>query len=163
MVIARGGMTVGSKRIRVMLLKPSVDVVVIKLLRPQHACKGLAHDVSLVGAQRRRNHSRVEFVSFSFPRLHQCVEACPERVELVDLCCTWKFRGYVAKSQANRLRLPRPQSQSITGGRLRSNVLRVDGTFVAMDDVVVDAILNIGRFVGRVKKAFVICFILSEE
>src|SRR5215472_6827167 len=49
------------------------------------------------------------------------------------------------------------------GGRFRPNVLRVYRPFAAVDDVVVDAVLDIGRRVRRLKQTLVIRFILGEK
>src|SRR6185295_7787631 len=58
--------------------KPALDVVVVKLLRPQHPGKRLPHDVGAVGAQRRRNDRLVELVRLSLALRDRCVEVWPE-------------------------------------------------------------------------------------
>ena len=68
-----------------MLLEPPVDVVVVKLLGPQHPGKRLAHDIRLVGGQRRRDDRCIERVRFPLAHLHDYVEACRKRSELAVL------------------------------------------------------------------------------
>ena len=49
------------------------------------------------------------------------------------------------------------------GSRFGPNVLRVYRPFAAIDDVVVDTVLDIGRRVRRLKETLLIRFILGEK
>ena len=71
------------ERIGAVLLEPPIHVVVVELLAPHHARERLAHDVLLVGVERRRDDRRVELVGFAFAAAMAASKAWPNAAALV--------------------------------------------------------------------------------
>ena len=142
-VVARRGLARRLERIGAALLQPLVHVVVVELLAPQHARQGLAHDVGRVGVERARNDGRVELVGLVAAGLQHLVEMAAERAVPVPLPSPRSAGRDVVKPQPNHLAFAGVDGQAIMGRGLRPVLLRVHGLRLAVDDVVVDAVLDV--------------------
>ena len=79
MVVARRILARGFERIAAALFEPLINVVMIKLLTPQHAGKSLPHDAGFIAAEGRRRDRLVEFIGLVTALLQGVVELIAER------------------------------------------------------------------------------------
>src|SRR5262245_18555232 len=72
------------------------------------------------------------------------LETAPEGTGRAAVTPGERGRRAVAQSQSNHLRLSGADAQAVMRGRLGPLLLRVDDPFLAEDEVVVDAVLDVG-------------------
>jgi hypothetical protein len=132
-----------------------MDVVLVVLLAPEHPGECLAHHQRLVGVQPLRDDGCVERVGLLAAGAQDAVErpaelpACPPAVR--------------RQPHANRTALAGRKLEHMVRRRLRPDVLRVDRRLVALDDEVVDPVLDVRRRVGRPEQALVVRLVLAEQ
>ena len=125
----------------------------VELLGPEHAGERLPHHVGCVGIEVRGNHARVEFIGFLPPRCKDGVKALPERFG----------RRRCAEAQSNRNRGAGFHGQGIVGRDLGARVLGVDGLLDAVDDVVVNPVLDVRRPVRHANQPLGVRLVLGEK
>lgn len=143
---------VGGERVDAVLGQPSLDVEVVVLLAPQHPGQRLPHQAALVLAHAVRDDVLVEGVGLGPPRLHRGGELGPGV-------------GEFGVGQ------PQPQGRAAAGGDrhhvmdggLGAGPRGVDGRALAVDDVPVDAVLDVRRVVRAAEDALVVRLVLGEQ
>jgi hypothetical protein len=73
-VAHRAGRTPGVPGVHAVLAQPTVHVVLVVLLAPEHAGQRLPHHHRLVSVQRRRNDRRVELIGLAAAGAHHLLE-----------------------------------------------------------------------------------------
>ena len=101
----------GWGRIAGIALQPVFDDVVIKLLRPQHAGKALAHDVLCIRRKILRYDGGVELVGLALAESKYLVEA-GKGVSVFEIG--------IGQAQADNDRLPRSNRELVVGRCLRA-------------------------------------------
>ena len=135
--------------------EPAVHVVVKILFAPEQSAERLAHDVLPVRRDGVGYDGSVEIVRFALARGEDTVEFTVERLTA---------GGYrVAEPQTQGCRLARCHRRVIVGGRFRSRFRRVHGVLCAMNDIVVDPVLDSGRAVLGAEKLLRVGFVFGEE
>jgi hypothetical protein len=115
MVVARRAVLPGAA-----LIEPALEIVVVILLRPEHARDRLPHDVRGIRAQRCRDHARVELVRFAASRRHHLFEAGAEGLLGLALCRGKILRRHVREAQPQHARLSRVDADRIVHRCLRA-------------------------------------------
>ena len=136
--LVAGPLTMACERIRAVLFEPAVDVVVVELLRPQHPGQRLPHHVRGIGAERRRNDAGVERVGFLPARLENGVEGRAKGAVAMR-----RRGGQVAEAQAHGGGAAGGDRERILRGGFRALLRRVDRVLPAVDDELVDAVLDV--------------------
>ena len=72
-------------------------------------------------------------------------------------------RRDVGQPQPHGLPLARVDRQAIVRRRLRSLVLRIDRVILAVNDAVVDAVLDVGRAIGNAENTLRVRFVFGEQ
>ena len=139
------------------LPQPGVDVVVVELLAPQHAGKGLPQHAGPVGRRLHRGwrDAVVERVGLAPPLVECLVE--PREGTVKRLGCA------APQAQADGLAAAGRHGQGVVRGRLGSRLSRVHGLVAAVHHEVVDAVLHIRRLVGRAEQPRVVGLVLHEQ
>src|ERR1700683_422893 len=91
----------GRRRIGGGGLQPVSDHVVVELLRPQHAGKGLTHYTLRIRRQFLRNDRGVELVSFT-PPSRKCFIEAAESLTLLDVRVSQTQASDMLFSRSNR-------------------------------------------------------------
>jgi hypothetical protein len=105
------------------------------LLTPQHAGEGLALNFAHVVGDVEGRHALVEGVGLALALID----------EHVDGGAGWEPPcAVVAETEADDHRAAGGDFLDVVDGRLRPRLLRVDGVWPAIDEEVVDAILDVG-------------------
>ncbi len=157
LAIAHAVQRIGLPGVAVLLRQPLVQVVVVKLLRPQHAGQRLAHDVGRVGGQLGRRNGGVERVRLGLALRHFRLESASQRRGRIP---PWPFSH---EPQPNLGRLARLHRQLVMGGGLRALLGRVDCRLHAADHVIVEAILDVGGHVRLVPGALLVGFVIGKQ
>ena len=144
------------QRIDVVLAQPAVGVEQVVLLRPEHPGQGLAHDPRLVLAHPRRGDGGVERVGLLEALAHHGGERRAEEGRV-------GFRGRRGQAQAHHLGGAGGDGQRVVRGRLRAFALRVDGIGTAVQEVLVDAVLDVGRGRGDAEDPPGVGLVLREQ
>src|SRR5258708_36452357 len=113
-----------------------------------------SHDVLGIRRKVLRNHRAIELVGFSLADGKSLVEA-GKRV--------LAFEIGVSQAQADDDCLARTNRQLVVGCGLCAGMLRIDRIRGAMNDVVVNAILHVGRTVLDSEQSAGIGFVLGKE
>ncbi len=144
-----------------MFLEPLFEIEEIILLGPKHASEGLAQHARGVLADVGRD-GVVEFIRLTAARSHGFIESATEhggfRAGLGA-----GFGVGVGQSQADDSSFAGRYLQEIMGRGFGAGVGRIDGFLAAIDDVVVDRVLNMGTVVGRAGNAGGIGFVFGEK
>ncbi len=135
-------------------VEPFLDDVIIKLLGPQHSRESLALYIREVRRERVRAHPFVKLVRLLFPFGEDRVIGLAERVYEINR---------IREPELDRSRLPGRYRERVMSGYLRPRAFGVDGALPAADYVVVDAVLDVRRFVRRAVDPLEIGFVLREE
>ena len=135
--------------------QPEVDVVVIELFAPEHTGEGLALYEPFIVAQGSRLERSIEGI--------RLVRRCPDRV--VEAVQQVHDRTFLctAEAQPDRGRHSRRELHFVVRGSFGSLLATIDGTGAAMDDELVDAILDIRYRIGHIIQALQICIVVGEE
>ncbi len=134
-------------------VQPLADDVVVILLAPQQPRERLSHHVLAVVAQRGRDDVRVELVGFGDPIVE-------------DLGVRVRERGGdegVGQPQMEHRAAARGDERAIPRGALRPGARRVDCGRLAADDVLVDAVLDIGRRVRGMEEPLGVRLVVREQ
>jgi len=126
---------------------------VIELLRPQHACNGLAHHVLCVTRKIGRDDAGVEFVGFA-----DAVAKDPLEIIRYNLRCG----KYIGEAGANDDLATGGNGQAIYSRSFGSHLRRIYGVPLPIDDVVVDGVF-LHRRGSRSGEARVVGFVLGEQ
>ena len=144
------------ERVGVVLVEPVVPVEEEELLAPEHAREGLTHHVGRVFADGWRRDRRVEVVGFTKPGGEDVVERLPEGSLLL--------RRGAREPHANHLGLTGADGDLVVCRDLRPLPAGVHGILAAVDDAVVDAVLDVRALVLLSRKEpLVVRFVLGEE
>src|SRR5579885_1352606 len=92
--------------------QPGFDILIIKLLAPQHAGKSLSLHVGRVSRKTGRNDSRIKLVGLLLALLENLLECFAKRQQRI-----WRA---VAQTQLDTARLTRFQGQVVMGRHLRT-------------------------------------------
>ena len=125
------------------------------MFAPQHARECLAQYVSLVRTHRRRRDGAVELVRLATALLEQSVEVTERRPHL--------FGIHVRQPKAHNGRLPRLHPQFVVSGHFRAGLFGVYGAAVSMNNVIVDAVLDVLAGIGCSEDAFVVGLVFREQ
>ena len=144
----------GRRRLGRIAVEPRGDGVVVELLAPDHSREGLSHDVGLVFRRVLRPHGRVVLVGLADAVGERPFEARAEIQRLARI---------VAREPHPQLdAIARRDHEAIPARHLRALPRRVDGR-IAGDDVVVDAVLGVGRPRGRAVETRHVGLVLAEQ
>ena len=125
------------------------DVVVVELLRPQHARERLPHDVRRIGVRGWRDDAphRTHRLRDGAPRAR-----CRSPRRTVRMACGELRRRSVAQSQPQDVRLPGRDVDRVVRCRLGAAVrCRIHRLAATVHDVVVDAVLHERRAVRCIR------------
>ena len=142
-------------RMRAALFEPSVDVVVVELLGPQHAGEGLAHHVGRISIQRGGDYVGIEFVCFLSPGLHDRVKGAAKHPSLRG--------GHIRQPQPDSAGFARRDCERIVSRSFGPRLLGIHGISRTMDDEVVDPVFDVRGSVDNPEKPLGVRFILGEE
>ena len=134
---------------------PPIDVVIVKLLAPEQTAQRLAHDILAVGARVFGNHRGVELIRFHAPLREQFIELAVECIQFA--------RRTVAQAQAQSDRLAGRDCHLIVRRRFGAGRRRIDRMCGAVNDIVIDAVFDVGRCVVQAKEALRVGFVFGEE
>jgi hypothetical protein len=142
------------RRLGGIALQPPPDVEVVELLAPQQSGKGLAHHPPRVVGARRSLEALVELVGLTDAGRERGVEGRAERV----------LAGrHVGQAQGHGRRLTGGQAQAIVGSGLGAGPGRVDGIQPAVDDIVVERVLDVHRCARHAPQSLLVRIVLGEE
>src|SRR5579875_1606526 len=116
-------------------IQPGGYVIVVELLAPQHAGKGLELDVFLIFGSAIRHIGGIKIVGLLF--------ACPKN-PIKRGSKRLGYRGPAGKPQPHLTRFTGSYSEAVTGSRLRTRFFRIDRLRPALHNIIVDTILYIG-------------------
>jgi hypothetical protein len=118
----------------------------------------LPHDVGSirVSLYRRRNYRSVEFFGFLEAAGKGLLEVVTERIAHL----LWRLLG---QAQLNGSCFPSPHHELVMGSNLCPYCFRTYRILHAMNEVVVDAILYVGAFVGFTENPFVVRFVFGKQ
>src|SRR3989441_5897591 len=133
----------------------------VELLAPEHAGHGLAHDVGLIGVERVRCDGRVELVGFLLASQDDFLESLSEWTGAVGR--SQRGRGNLREAEPNDLALAGADAQVIVRGGFRPLLVRVHGVTLAVDEVVVDAVLDVRAAAGSSEDALRVGLVLREQ
>ena len=131
------------ERVGAVLLQPRIAVPVVVLLGPEHAGDGLAHHVGGIRGDRGRGHRRVEGVSLPQAGGQGLVEVFPEGDGAPFGRRARPGRRLGGEAQPHRRRSAGADLQPVVRGGLGAAPLGVHGLVPALDDIVVDAVLEV--------------------
>src|SRR5439155_20213067 len=115
----------------------------------------------LVGVERRRRDRRVELVGFLQARRNDVLEPFPKWAGAVG---RRERRGSnLGKPEPNDLALAGADAQVIVRGGFRPLLVRVHGVTLAVDEVVVDAVLDVRAAAGSSEDALRVGLVLREQ
>ena len=117
--------------------EPLLHHVVIKLFGPKQSCKRLPHDLSGVWGEGLGENCCVKFLRFA-------LALCKDLIKLGSQGLFGRGHVSIGESQSDGHGFPRSDGQGIMGCRLRADALRVHCLLDAMDNVVVNAVLDVG-------------------
>src|SRR2546425_3069592 len=133
----------------------------VELLAPEHAGQGLPHDVGLIGVERVRCDGRVELVGFLQARRNDVLEPFSKWTGAVGR--SQRGRGNLREAEPNDLALARADAQVIVRGGFRPLLVRVHSLTLAVDEVVVDAVLDVRAAAGGSEDALRVGLVLREQ
>src|SRR5262249_52458888 len=104
----------------------------------------------------------IKLIGFEFPHLQDVREDGPKRVSArISL---FQAGGiHISQAQEDRLLLSRTDLQPVPSGGFGSELGWIDRPFMAVNDIVVDPILDVPGSIRDAKKAFLIGFILCKQ
>ena len=154
---------VGLKGSAAAFLQPPVHIVVVELLAPQHAGQGLAHDIGLVRGEPRRNNGSVERVGFLAARLQRRFERRPEWTGPFAVGLGQGSWRHITEPQAHDLGCTGVDGQAVMRCRLGPLLRGVHCLCLAVDNVVVDAVLDVGAVVGDSEETLRVGVVFREQ
>ena len=145
------------------LLQPLVHVVVVELLAPHHSRQGLTHDVGRVGVEGLGNDRCVELVGLLAAGFEDLFKMAAEGTGRIAIAPRGGRRRDAAEPEPNHLAFAGRHAQVIMRGDLRPLLLGIHGLLAAVDDVVVDAVLDVWAAIGDAENALGVRFVFGEE
>ncbi len=133
----------------------------VELLAPQHSRQCLSHHVGRIGVEGLGNGRRVELVGFVAAGFDDLFKMSTE--ETGPLAITPGVRRDAAESEPYHLAFPGRHVQVIVRRDLRPLIIGIDGLRATVDDVIVDAILDVGAAIGDSKNALGVRFVFGKE
>ena len=115
------------------------------------------------GAEGWRRNGRIELVGFLPPCLKHLVEMAAEGTAAGAVPQGQRGRRLVAQAQTNHSTLARIDRALVMDGHLRTRFVRVDDAVLAVDDVIVDAVLDEGTAIGHPEDALRVGLVLREQ
>src|SRR6516165_946393 len=143
----------GSHWVGIMFHEPFIGMVKEILLAPQHPGQRLPHDIGRILAYAGRRYRPIKLVGLAPARLYDLIKFLAKRVP----------RYRVAKPQADDSGLASRDLELIVRRRLGPNLGRIDGLLPAGHNIVVDAILDVGRCVWTAKDPLVVRVVFGEQ
>src|SRR5215471_6962432 len=137
------------------LFQPFLQVEGKKLLAPQHASQGLAHDKSFVFADAFRSNVPIELIGILLPTSHDLAKSLEWVLHV--------FGSRAVYPQADNCRFTRFYCQLIMCRGFSTAVLRIDSVFVSVDYKVMESIFYVATTVRCSKEPLVIGFILCKQ
>src|SRR6185437_61849 len=124
--------------------KPSSNFVVIRLLAPEQSGEGLPLRQTSVIAHLLLRATLIKLVRL-FDTLIECrFELCAEKIaRRWFIFAGWRERRLVRQAQTNGNAGARLELNRIMRRHFRTRLRRVYGVFLAVDDVIVDAVLHV--------------------
>ena len=163
MLVPRSRFSRGLEGIGAAFFEPFVDVVMVKLLAPKHSGQSLTHDVGLIDRQGRRNDGCVKLIGLRATGLQRVFEIGAERGNAFTIGSNQGGRCNVGKPEPNHRALSGIHGQAIMGRDFRSLHLGIYRRGLATDEIVVDAVLDIGGPVRNAKDPLGVGFVLREQ
>ena len=131
-------------------LQPTLDVVVVELLRPEHASHRLPEDIRLRRRSSGRRHLCIERAGFAAALVHDGVKVAADA------------HSGCAQPEPDRRLCTGADPQVVAKRRLGAQKLRIDGCRSG-HDVVVDAVLREAAAAGDSPQTLGVCLVVAEE
>ena len=135
----------------------------VELLAPQHSRQGLSHDIGRVGIEGLGNDRCVELVSLVAAGLKNLLKMSAEGTGPIAITPGGGRRRDAAEPEPYHLAFAGRHVQVIIRRDLRPFLLGIDGILATVDDVVVDAILDVWAAIGDAKNALGVRFVFGKE
>ena len=149
---------------RTRVFQPTVHVIVVILFAPQHAGQRLAHNPGSVGIEAWRHESRIELVGLVPPGCSIRSNRPPtDRRAAVRLPLVGSSVRRTSLSLSRTLRtVPRARSNG-NARPISCPSLRAHGVLTTVNDVVVDAVLDVRSAIGLAENPLGVRLVFGEQ